>query len=730
MSDLLLAAAARRRSISTELADAIDFDGVNDYLSRNFPSGFGASSTTVTMSFWVYRTPGTGYVFSLRGTNIGGNVTRLEVFTSDTAFVLVGYQDPISGAAVVTLTAPPLPVLTWTHVLVSFDLSNSSRRHCFINGNVEPGVSWSPYLGHPILFGQGFEAFVGNQYDSGGRYKGRLAHVYLDHTYRDLSIEANRRLFITEDRKPAKGQADLNPILYLPLDDPEDPGYNAGTGGHFTLNGVVARSGRGPSQFNAPYSDLDGSADYLSRSTALTGLIDGSAFTFSCAFSYDNFSGGNPRLIANYSGYFQVYLGGSAANGTIEIVALNSSGSTILSASATASLVAGRNYTLTISVDLSSTSRRHICLNGTVLATTWSTYTNGTIRFDRSANGPLGIGYQPSGTNSSYLNGRLGNVFFDTKYIDLSDPKNLAKFVTGTGSDAKPVDLGANGEKPFGTPPLIYLPMYGNNAGKNYGTGGDFTVNSGPFPGARGPNEYWGNWAKVDLNIGSGSLTRASGLNIEDSKTVSIVFSMVWVDVSSSDPYLISIKNGSVECFEVSFSSAGHIYIRGNSVGGGAALSANSPSSIGIAAQQTYFLCIDLTNTSKRKLYRLSAVGALTEVSLNWIAYNPNNSIGFSAPSPAIFTRFNGSGFDSNRFNGRLSEFYLTTDYIDFSQEANRLKFRDAFGNPVDLRPQIEAGELPEPAIYMRFDPANFGKNEGYGGDFTVNGTITDGGQL
>lgn len=38
----------------------------------------------------------------------------------------------------------------------------------------------------------------------------------------------------------------------------------------------------------------------------------------------------------------------------------------------------------------------------------------------------------------------------------------------------------------FGTPPLIYLPMCGNNAGKNYGTGGDFTVNSGPFAGARG----------------------------------------------------------------------------------------------------------------------------------------------------------------------------------------------------------------------------------------------------
>lgn len=84
----------------------------------------------------------------------------------------------------------------------------------------------------------------------------------------------------------------------------------------------------------------------------------------------------------------------------------------------------------------------------------------------------------------------------------------------------------------------------------------------------------------------------------------------------------------------------------------------------------------------------------------------------------------------SQFFNGRLAEFYLTTDYIDFSQEANRLLFRDAFGNPTDLPAAIAKGTVPNPAIYMRFDPANQGLNSGTGGNFTKSGSITDGGQL
>jgi hypothetical protein len=113
---------------------------------------------------------------------------------------------------------------------------------------------------------------------------------------------------------------------------------------------------------------------------------------------------------------------------------------------------------------------------------------------------------------------------------------------------------------------------------------------------------------------------------------------------------------------------------------------------------------------------------------MTWSTYN-NVDINFASNRPQIGAYWNGSAAQQ-LLDGKLSEFYFTTDYIDFSQEANRLLFRDAFGNPVPLKPQIEAGTIPNPAILMRFDPADQGKNDGTGGAFVKSGTISDAGQL
>jgi hypothetical protein len=132
-------------------------------------------------------------------------------------------------------------------------------------------------------------------------------------------------------------------------------------------------------------------------------------------------------------------------------------------------------------------------------------------------------------------------------------------------------------------------------------------------------------------------------------------------------------------------------------------------------------LSCDLANASNRSIYINGSLDATT-----WATYT-NDSINFSALYGAIGARPDGT---VSLYDGRLSELYFSTQYIDFTLEANRLKFRDAFGNPVDLTQQIEDGAIPTPAIYMRFPPTAFGTNSGTGGNFTVNGTITDGGQL
>ncbi|MCP1318590.1 hypothetical protein, partial [Halomonas sp. 707B3] len=130
-------------------------------------------------------------------------------------------------------------------------------------------------------------------------------------------------------------------------------------------------------------------------------------------------------------------------------------------------------------------------------------------------------------------------------------------------------------------------------------------------------------------------------------------------------------------------------------------------------------MSVDLSDTAKRSLYINNQ-----QMSPNWSTYI-NDFIDFTNDASVVGRYGSNSSY---YINGDLSFTYFTTDYIDFSQESERLKFVDAFGYPVDIRPKIESGEIPTPLIYMPFDdPNDLGKNLGTGGDFTVNGTVVPG---
>lgn len=682
------------------VADAIDFDGTNDYLSRSSDLVGNTDGKTFTFSAWVWA---------------AGTVTQ-TIYASSTKFVIETNGKTIScrgytagGAEILnfsTNSSSGGANETFSHILISVDLTSTANRHVYVNDIAVP-VSWTTYSNSIIDFsdaGHTIAAAIGGA----AKLKGRVADIFFDKTYRDLSVEANRRLFITADRKPAANQAALNPILYLPLNDPTQAGKNLGTGGDFALTGVVARSGRGPNQFNAAYSDLDGSADYLSR-TSIVGIVDSKQVACSINFCLDSVDATYGEYIAFFgqdtsTRTFSIHTDTTGAiRCTCEGVVIFNSASNVVKL--------GRNYTFTISFDSSNAAKRHVYINGLPVSGSWDAYVNSNLDLTVA-------NYWFGRVANSYCDGRLGNVFFDTKYIDLSVPENLAKFVTGTGIDAKPVDLGANGELPFGTPPLIYLPMYGNNAGKNYGTGGDFTVNSGPFTGARGPNEFWRN--KAVFNGSTGYLERSPQLTgVVNSNKLSLVCT-INKSVTTTGHYLIGSNNGSILVF-VNGSNQLVILAKNNSSITILTATVTSP----LISDNTIFsimIFCDLSDTIKRGIY----INGTPAATVNWSTYT-NDTIALSQ-STVLQVGANGAG--AEKLDGSLSEFYFTTEYIDFSQEANRLKFRDAFGNPVDLSPQIQAGTLPNPAIYMRFDPANFGKNLGMGGDFTVNGTITDGGQL
>jgi hypothetical protein len=82
----------------------------------------------------------------------------------------------------------------------------------------------------------------------------------------------------------------------------------------------------------------------------------------------------------------------------------------------------------------------------------------------------------------------------------------------------------------------------------------------------------------------------------------------------------------------------------------------------------------------------------------------------------------------SNRHVGLLSEVYFTTEYLDLSVEANRLKFRTAGGKPENPGSDGSTPTGTQPLLYLHNEVPSFETNLGSGGGMTENGILGDGG--
>jgi len=218
-----------------------EFDGVSDFLSRSSDLTGNADGKTFTLSCWVYRTGAVPlraiYPFRMQG------YFYLEVGTNGA--INVGGANT-SGSTILEATLPSgtVPLKVWTHILVSVDLSNTSNRHIYLN-DVAASPTWASYSNQNIDFTRTTSHINSNTVGSFG--SARHAHIYLDYTYRDLSVTSNRRYFIDADggsTSPSTLSA-LSPIVYMPMTSDYSIGENLGTGGDYTVNGSpkVVQSG-------------------------------------------------------------------------------------------------------------------------------------------------------------------------------------------------------------------------------------------------------------------------------------------------------------------------------------------------------------------------------------------------------------------------------------------------------------------------------------------------------
>ena len=132
----------------------------------------------------------------------------------------------------------------WHNILFSVNTATGAG-HLYVDDN-DVGISLTGITGEdikPLL--TSFGIMKGE--NSSTRTAGRVAHVYIDYTYRNFTTESNRRIFINENGSSTSPStlAALNPVIYLPMTEDYAIGKNLGTGGDFTATGspVFTNSG-------------------------------------------------------------------------------------------------------------------------------------------------------------------------------------------------------------------------------------------------------------------------------------------------------------------------------------------------------------------------------------------------------------------------------------------------------------------------------------------------------
>lgn len=221
-----------------------------------------------------------------------------------------------------------------------------------------------------------------------------------------------------------------------------------------------------PPVFNYYSADFDGTNDYLTRGSDLTGIADSGRGLLSVWLKPD---ANNSYILANATPRIRVLLDSTAR---IQITGQNAANTTVLSIASNTSAVPNGSWThVLVSWDLGTAGNRKIYINGSDQTNQTTFTTSETIDYTLTN---WAIGSLTNGT--AKFNGKMCELYFTSPaaYYDLTVQANREKFRTAGGL---PEDLGADGSTPTGSQPWIYLRSQVPAWHNNQGSGGGFTLN-------------------------------------------------------------------------------------------------------------------------------------------------------------------------------------------------------------------------------------------------------------
>jgi hypothetical protein len=231
--------------------------------------------------------------------------------------------------------------------------------------------------------------------------------------------------------------------------------------------GLSSTSG-GSGRYLTSGRDYDGTNDYASRASALTGIADGKAGVISMCIRFDGGDGTAQTILtdAATAAASKIFLTKNASN-NIVLQGRNAAGVQILSCTSSTAYTAGAAWLKFLCAWDLAAGVSQMYVDDASVKNGAGTQTDDTIPY--TSTGLFAIGAGTGGATK--LNGCLSEVFFHTTYLDISVEANRRKFFNAEG---RPVNLGGDGSIPLGVQPLVYLP-YGDPA-DNKGSGGNFTV--------------------------------------------------------------------------------------------------------------------------------------------------------------------------------------------------------------------------------------------------------------
>ena len=438
---------------------ASTFDGSNQWMSMStVPTGL-SDGKLFTFSFNASQTTGNGQIF----TASNGQVSiKLE---SRQCTVRLGN----SGGAVLYFSTPAtvaskLYYGQHNHWCFSCDLSDTSKRHMFLNGvDITSGINFIHYVNAVADLTHTPNA-IGAGATGGDKFNGSIGEFYLDDSYIDLATE--NPFWNSDFKKPVPlykviEDTGVTPVIAMPIMG-KDVGNNLGSGGDFYVYSGRFTGARGGSEFWTRSADFS-STNHLSKSSSWG---NSSNYTFAVAFRPHNTSGFKNLFVANDPHAAQYGLRISQDDAKIEVQQKNTSNANFVNA-AFSGLVANTWYVFLASFSVGA-SKFSMEIRGGVTNSysTTSLSNTGQVRLQ----GTTKIG----GGSYGNFDGDIGFVYLSRGYVDISQESNRNKFVDQLGYPKDLTPLIDAGDIPS---PVVYMKLEDTAAlGTNSGTGGDFTV--------------------------------------------------------------------------------------------------------------------------------------------------------------------------------------------------------------------------------------------------------------